>query len=625
MNELLSQIDSPQDIKGFNYRQLEILAEEIRDEIIISLSETGGHLASSLGVVELTLALHSVLDSPQDKIVWDVGHQAYAHKLITGRKEEFNSLRQLNGLSGFPKREESEHDHLNVGHSSTSISAALGMAAARDLKGQEQTIAAVIGDGALTAGMSFEALNHAGHCDKDLLVVLNDNEMSIAENVGALSNYLSKVRSNPYLHQVEKDIGNILNKIPGFGSQITQTAAKLKNSLKFLVIPGILFEEMGFTYLGPIDGHNIKATAKTIENAKNIEGPVLVHTITTKGKGYQPAEDNPSKYHGVSPFNIRTGEKKKPRTKATYTDIYSQELTKLAREDEEVVAISAAMEKVVGEFKEEFPERFYDVGIAEQHAVTYGAGLALEGLKPFVTIYSTFLQRSYDQLVHDVCLQKAPVKLALDRAGLVGADGETHQGVMDFSFLRHMPQMTVMAPKDERELRTMVKTAAQYEQGPIAFRYPRGEVIGVSESEGEIKPLAIGRAEVLQEGEDGVILAIGAMVHRALEAAQELAAAGLDLTVVNSRFVKPLDEELITDLAAEHDYLFTAEEHLLEGGFGSAVAELIVDKNLDTNLTRIGLPDKFIEHGSQAQLRARYGLDRAGIKKRVRAVISEEQ
>ncbi|MBM7555242.1 1-deoxy-D-xylulose-5-phosphate synthase [Halanaerobacter jeridensis] len=623
MKELLSQVNSPEDIKGFNYEQLENLAQEIRDEIIINLSETGGHLASSLGVVELTLALHTVLDSPQDKIVWDVGHQSYAHKMITGRKEEFKTLRQLDGLSGFPKRSESEHDHLNVGHSSTSISAALGMASARDLQGQDQTIAAVIGDGALTAGMSFEALNHAGHSGKDLLVVLNDNEMSISENVGAMSNYLSKIRSNPYLHQVEKDVGKILNKIPAFGNQITKTAARLKNSLKFLVIPGILFEEMGFTYLGPIDGHNVKATIETIENAKNIEGPVLLHTITTKGKGYKIAEDNPSKYHGVSPFNIRTGKKKKTRDKPTYTNIYSQQLTELAKEDEGIVAISAAMEKVVGDFKDEFPDRFYDVGIAEQHAVTFASGLALQGMKPFVTIYSTFLQRAYDQLVHDVCLQKAPVKLALDRAGIVGKDGETHQGVMDFSYLRHMPNMTVMAPKDENELKAMVKTAAEYDEGPIAFRYPRGEIIGVEE-EGRVDTLEIGTAELLREGKDGLILAVGSMVPRALQAAQELADAGIDLTIVNSRFVKPLDEELITKLVKEHDYLFTAEEHLLQGGFGSAVAELIVDNNLDINVKRIALPDKFIEHGSQDDLLARYGLDVDGIKKQVKAVISNQ-
>ena len=623
MKDLLSQVNSPDDIKEFDYEQLKTLAQEIRDEIIINLSETGGHLASSLGVVELTLAIHSVLDSPKDKIIWDVGHQSYAHKLITGRQKEFKTLRQLDGLSGFPKRSESEHDHLNVGHSSTSISAALGMAAARDLRGEDKTIAAVIGDGALTAGMSFEALNHAGHSEKDLLVVLNDNEMSISKNVGALSNYLNKIRSNPYLHQVERDVGNILNKIPAVGNQITKTAARLKNSLKFLVIPGVLFEEMGFTYLGPIDGHNIKATIENIENAKEINGPVLLHTVTTKGKGYKIAEDNPSKYHGVSPFNIRTGEKKKKRDKATYTDIYSKKLTELAEEDEDIVAISAAMEKVVGEFKDEFPDRFYDVGIAEQHAVTFGSGLALEGLKPFVTIYSTFLQRAYDQIVHDVCLQKAPVKFALDRAGLVGKDGETHQGIMDFSYLRSMPNMTVMAPKDEHELEAMVQTAVQYDDGPIAFRYPRGEIEGLDE-EDTIDTIEIGSAEILREGTDGVILAIGSMVPRSLQAAQELATVGIDLTVVNSRFVKPLDEDLITELSEKHDYLFTAEEHLIQGGFGSAVAELIVDNNFDIDVTRIALPDKFIEHGSQGDLLARYGLDVAGIKKQVKAVISDQ-
>jgi len=616
MKNLLKNIDSPQDIKGLDYNQLEDLAQEIREDIIVNLSETGGHLASSLGVVELTLALHFVLDSPHDKIIWDVGHQSYAHKLITGRQDKFDTLRKLDGLSGFPKRSESEHDHLNVGHSSTSISAALGMASARDLKDQDQVIAAVIGDGALTAGMSFEALNHAGHSDEDLLVVLNDNEMSISENVGALSGYLNKIRSNPYLHQVERDVGNLLNKIPGFGDQITKTAAKFKNSLKFLVIPGMLFEELGFTYLGPIDGHDIKAVAESLENVNNIDGPVLLHTITTKGKGYQLAEDNPAKYHGVGPFNIRTGQKKNPRSKETYTDIYSQTLTELAHEDEDIVAISAAMEKVVGDFKKEFPDRFYDVGIAEQHGVTFGSGLALQGLKPFVTIYSTFLQRAYDQLVHDVCLQEAPVKFALDRSGLVGKDGETHQGIMDFSYLRHMPNMTVMAPKDELELEAMVKLAADYQEGPIAFRYPRGEVTGVSGVAAD--KIEIGSAEVLREGKDGVILAIGSMVHKSLEAAQELSERGIDLTVVNSRFVKPLDEDLIAELATKHDLLFTVEEHILEGGFGSAVAEFVVDQGLQVELNRIGLPDKFIEHGSQQELLERYRLDTAGVKEQIR-------
>ncbi|MGM0501733.1 MAG: 1-deoxy-D-xylulose-5-phosphate synthase [Bacillota bacterium] len=618
MGNLLAEITSPQDLKNLNYEQLNTLAQEIRNEIIMTLSETGGHLASSLGVVELTLALHFVFDSPRDKIIWDVGHQSYAHKLITGRKDRFKTLRQLDGISGFPKISESEHDHLNVGHSSTSISAALGMAAARDLKNEEQTIAAVIGDGALTAGMSFEALNHAGHSDKDLLVVLNDNEMSISKNVGALSNYLNKVRSNPYLHQVEKDVGKLLNKVPGFGSQLSKTAAKFKNSLKFLVIPGILFEELGFTYLGPIDGHDIKSVTENLKNAKNIEGPVLLHTVTTKGKGYQLAEEKPSKYHGVGAFNIRTGEKKNPRSKQTYTDVYSEALTNLAQEDEEIIAISAAMEKVVGEFKKEFPNRFYDVGIAEQHAVTFGAGLALQGLKPFITIYSTFLQRAYDQLVHDACLQKAPIKLALDRAGLVGKDGETHQGIMDFSYLRHMPNMVVMAPKDRAELKAMVKTAAQYKAGPIAFRYPRGEVVDIAADEGQ--ELEIGKAEVLREGSDGVVLAIGSMVNQSLKAAEELAAEDdLDLTVVNSRFVKPLDKELIIDLAQQYQQLFTVEEHIDQGGFGSAVAELIVDNNLDVELKRIALPTKFIEHGSQKKLLARYGLDVTGIKRRIRA------
>ncbi|GAB6099008.1 1-deoxy-D-xylulose-5-phosphate synthase [Halanaerocella petrolearia] len=619
MGDLLEEINSPQDLKSLSSDQLYSLAEDIRDEVILNLSKTGGHLASSLGAVEITLALHSVLNSPQDKIIWDVGHQSYAHKLVTGRQDEFSTLRQFGGLSGFPKREESEHDHLDVGHSSTSISAALGMASARDLKGSNDTVVAVIGDGALTGGMAFEALNHAGDLDKDLVVVLNDNEMSISQNVGAVSNYLDKLRANPQLHQAEQEVEKLINKIPALGNQVLKTASKVKDAIKYLLVSGILFEELGFTYLGPVDGHDINILQDHIKDAQRIGGPVLVHAVTEKGKGYPPAENNPSAYHGVGPFNIRTGESKKKKEGITYTQAYSQALIDLAQEDEEVVAITAAMAKGTGEFRKHFPDRFFDVGIAEQHAVTFGSGLALQGAKPFVTIYSTFLQRAYDQIVHDLCLQEAPVKLALDRGGLVGRDGETHHGVFDFAYLRHLPNIVVMSPKDEAELQSMVKTASQYDQGPIVCRYPRGRGEGVELTEPEI--LEIGQGEVLSEGTDAVILAIGSMVYPAWQAAQELEEEGISLTVVNSRFVKPLDEELILELAQEFEVIYTAEEHVLQGGFGSAVAELIGDSSIKTRLERIGLPDKFIEQGSQDRLRVEYGLNAVGIKERVKSTL----
>ncbi|WP_408954641.1 1-deoxy-D-xylulose-5-phosphate synthase [Natroniella sp. ANB-PHB2] len=628
MTELLSEIDSPQDLKDLSIKQLSDLAQEVRSKIILTLSKTGGHLASSIGAVELIIALHSILDSPTDKIIWDVGHQAYAHKILTGRADDFATLRQLDGISGFPKTTESLHDHLDVGHSSTSISAALGMACARDVKGDDETIVAVIGDGALTAGMAFEALNHAGDLGKDLIVLLNDNEMSISKNVGAVSNYLDKLRTNPRIHKAKQDVEDLLQKIPSFGDKLLKTAGAMKNALKYLVVSGVLFEEFGFTYLGPIDGHDLKSVQTHIKDAQQLGGPVLIHALTTKGKGYLPAEENPSQFHGVGPFNIRTGKGKRKRKNPTYTDIFSQTLVDLAEENEDIVAITAAMPSGTGlnRFADKFPDRFYDVGIAEQHAVTLGAGLALNSVKPFVTLYSSFLQRGYDQVLHDVCLQQAPVKFAIDRAGLVGRDGGTHQGVFDYAYLRHLPNMTVMAPKDENELQDMLLTAANYEAGPISVRYPRGETFGVELTDNQI--LEIGKAEVLKEGKDAVILAIGSMVYPALEVARQLAQEeGLNLTVVNSRFVKPLDQELILNLAAEFDTLFTIEEHVLQGGFGSAVAELLADHNQQLNLKRFGLPDKFIEHGTQDELLARYGLDeptiKAEIKAEIKAVLQE--
>ncbi|MCK8825440.1 1-deoxy-D-xylulose-5-phosphate synthase [Fuchsiella alkaliacetigena] len=623
MSEYLNSINSPEDLQELSLLELQKLAEEIRKQIIVTLSETGGHLAPSLGVVELTIALHSIFLSPDDKIIWDVGHQSYAHKLITGRQEEFSSLRQYEGLSGFPKRSESDHDALDTGHSSTSISAALGMACARDLKKDDNSIVAVIGDGALTGGMALEALNHAGHLDKDLIVVLNDNEMSIAKNVGAMSGYLTRLRTEPRVHQLKEDIEELINKIPAIGKRLIQTVERVKEGLKYLAASGILFEELGFTYLGPIDGHNIAELQKGLAHAKKLEGPILVHAITTKGKGYPPAEKSPADFHGTGPFEIRTGQSKRERQLPTYTEIFSEALVDLAGEDQEIVGITAAMPSGTGlnNFENNFPERFYDVGIAEQHAVTLAAGLALNGAKPVVALYSTFLQRAYDQVVHDLALQKANVTLAIDRAGLVGRDGETHQGAFDYSYLRHIPDLLVMAPKDENELRRMLKTAVNYPL-PAALRYPRGSALGVELDE-EITELEIGKAEVLREGSDLAILAIGTMVIPALEAAEKLAEEHqLEVTVINSRFVKPLDEELILGLAEETGVLLTIEENALQGGFGSAVLELLTEHSLNqVQIDRIGLPDKFIEHGKQEFLRSKYGLDEAGIIDRVLEIV----
>jgi len=622
MTKYLRKITSPQDLQGLSLEELEELAEEIRKKIIVTLSKTGGHLASSLGVVELTIALHTVFDSPSDKIIWDVGHQAYAHKLITGRYNAFSSLRQYQGLSGFPKRSESKHDILDTGHSSTSISAAVGMACARDLKGENNSVTAVIGDGALTGGMAFEALNHAGHLGKDLVVVLNDNEMSIAENVGAVSNYLTKLRTEPMVHRIKGDIEYLLNKIPAIGGKMLKTVERVKDGLKYLVVSGVLFEEFGFTYLGPIDGHNLEEVQKNLEYAKKIEGPVMVHTITTKGKGYPPAEKEPENFHGTSPFDIKTGESKRERKIPTYTQIFSDTLIRLASKDNEIVGITAAMPSGTGldKFNAQFPDRFYDVGIAEQHAVTFGTGLALNGAKPVITLYSTFLQRAYDQVVHDVALQEAPVTLAIDRAGLVGRDGETHQGVFDYSYLRHIPNLTIMAPKDENELQHMLKTAINH-PGPASLRYSRGSGVGV-ELDTELKELEIGKAEVLKEGSDIVIFAIGSMVVPALEASKRLAKRGIEATVVNSRFVKPLDEELILKLSKECGQILTVEEQVLQGGFGSAILELLADNGLhDIQVNRMGIPDEFVQQGEQKLLLDKYDLNKNGIMNRVTELV----
>ena len=624
MDSLLAQIKSPTDLKRLEKKQLPQLAEELRERIVATVATNGGHLGSSLGVVELTIALHRVFDSPQDKIVWDVGHQAYAHKLLTGRQEQFPTLRQLDGLSGFPKRNESEHDCFDVGHSSTSISAALGMAAARDIQGRDSKVVAIIGDGSLTAGMAFEALNHAGGLKEKLVVILNDNEMSISRNVGALSSFLSRKMTSDAFLRFKKETEQLLGYVPRIGRDLVNIAKRAEESLKGFMTPGMLFEGFGFDYFGPLDGHNIEELAETLRNVAQIKGPVLLHVLTKKGKGYQPAEQNPRKFHGVGPFDSMTGEvcvsKTVPAAKS-YTAVFGETLIDLAGADQRLVAVTAAMAAGTGltKFAEKFPERFFDVGIAEQHAVTFSAGLASQGLRPLVAIYSTFMQRSYDQVLHDVCLQNLPVTLAMDRGGLVGADGPTHHGVFDLSFLRHLPNMTLAVPRDEAELQRIMLTAAMA-PGPFAYRYPRGSGVGVPLLQ-TIEPLPIGKGELLREGGDGVLIAVGSMVQEALTAAERLRAQGVEIAVVDGRFVKPLDYELILAQAEHAPFVMTVEENALQGGFGSAVLELLADNGLSVPVIRVGIPDQFVEQGTQSELRALLGLNVDGLIDKIRSVM----
>lgn len=613
MDSLLKNISSPKELKGLSMKQLKCLAYEIRDVIIQTVSQTGGHLAPNLGVVELTLALHWVFETPQDRLIWDVGHQSYVHKLLTGRLAQFATLRQYGGISGFPKPGESIHDAFATGHSSTSISAALGMALTRDLKGEKHSVVAVIGDGSMTGGMAFEAMNHAGHLRTNLIVVLNDNEMSIAPNVGALSGYLSRLRTDPKYSRGKDEISDLLQKLP-HGSKLLKLADRLKDSLKYLVVPGMLFEELGFTYLGPVDGHDIKAVITMLQQAKTVSGPVLVHVLTKKGKGYQPAEQNPDRFHGVGPFDPDTGSIKKSEGSPSYTEVFGKTLVQLAQEDEKIIGITAAMPSGTGlnYFAKEFPKRYFDVGIAEQHAITMAAGMAASGYRPVTAIYSTFMQRAYDQVLHDVCMQNLPVTFALDRGGLVGDDGPTHHGVFDLSFLRNVPNLIIMSPKDENELQHMLKTAVSY-HGPVAVRYPRGNGVGVSLAE-SLKCLPIGRGEVLREGNDVLLLAIGNMVQEALKAAESLSAQGIEAAVINARYAKPLDEELILSYVKRIGNVVTIEEHVLAGGFGSAVLELLELSDLtDIKIKRMGIPDEFVEHGTQDILRANYDLTAEGI------------
>lgn len=616
--KLLGTISSPSDLKQLTPEQLPELAAELRARIVEVVSRSGGHLASSLGAVELAIAIHYVFDTPDDKVIWDVGHQAYAHKLLTGRVRQFDTLRQHGGLSGFTKRSESPYDTFTTGHSSTSISAALGIASANRLNRQSSKVIAVIGDGSMTAGLAYEALNQAGELHKDLIVILNDNDMSIAPNVGAISSLLSRAFSGQRLQTWRKQFGDFLRSLPKIGDNVYQWAKRSEESFKTFVTPGMLFEAFDFGYFGPINGHNLKHLIRILNNIKMISDPVLLHVTTTKGKGYARAEQNPVYFHGVGCFDVETGDSTAPQCSGpSYTRIFGDFMVRLARENEKVVAVTAAMPEGTGlsEFARQFPKRFFDVGIAEQHGVTFAAGLATQGLRPVVAIYSTFLQRAFDQIIHDVCIESLPVIFAIDRGGLVGADGPTHHGQFDISYLRSLPNMVVMAPRDENELRRMLVTALAHE-GPVAIRYPRGIAMGV-ELDPNPAPIRLGQARVLTQGDDLLILAFGSMVHQSLLAHHRMRADGIASTVVNCRFVKPLDEDLITSLARKIPFILTVEENAVQGGFGSAVLELLSDAGIgEPKIRRIGIPDRFVEHGPASLLRSKYGLDARGIESR---------
>lgn len=625
----LNTISSPSFLKNLNKKQLQDLAVDIRKFLVEKCSVTGGHIGPNLGVVELTIALHRVFNSPQDKFLFDVGHQAYVHKILTGRADQFDTLRQYKGLCGFPKRNESEHDVWETGHSSTSLSAAMGMAAARDVQGKHNHVVPIIGDGALTGGMALEALNHIGHEKTNMTVILNDNEMSIAPNVGALHNMLSRMRTATPYNRAKDDFEGLLKRIPAVGGRLASTAERVKDGLKYLVVPGMFFEELGFTYLGPIDGHDFEALESTLLNAKRTEGPVIVHVITKKGKGYSPAEnDKIGNWHGTGPYKMETGDFVKSSVTAPgWSKLIADTVTRIAREDDRVVTITPAMpvgSKLEG-FAKEFPKRFFDVGIAEQHATTMAAGMAAEGSKPFLSIYSTFLQRAYDQMLHDICRQNLNVFVGIDRSGLVGADGETHQGVFDINFLRSMPNIVIMMPKDENEGQHMVQTALAYDEGPICLRYPRGNGLGVPMDE-ELKTLPIGSWEVLKVGTDATILTFGTTIPMAEAAAEKLAEQGISVEIVNARFIKPMDEEMLHRIYQTGRPVLTIEESMLQGGFGSAVLEFANDHGYDTNQTeRMGIPDEFIEHGSVDLLMRDIHLTAEEAEKRITKLVHQKR
>ena len=613
---MLEKINGPKDIKALSWEELDVLGQEIRQFLIEKISATGGHLASNLGVVELTMAIYRTFDLPEDKVIWDVGHQAYTHKILSGRKD-FDDLRQFGGISGFPKRAESPCDSFNTGHSSTSISAGLGMAIGRDLRGEDYHVISIIGDGALTGGMAYEALNNAARINKNFIIILNDNNMSISENVGGISKYLSGIRTGAGYNDLKRQITDLLEKIPVAGPRMIRRISMIKQGLKQLLIPGMLFEDMGITYLGPVDGHDVKQLSRVLNEAKRLDHAVLVHVLTKKGKGYAPAEKNPSAFHGVNPFDISTGKPKKAKTAPSYTDIFSKKLVELAGRDKRIVAITAAMPDGTGltRFKNEFPDQFFDVGIAEQHAVTSAAGMAAAGMRPVVAVYSSFLQRGFDQILHDVCIQNFPVVFAVDRAGLVGSDGETHQGIFDLSYLTCIPNMAVLAPKNRWELEKELEFAFQY-PGPIAIRYPRGEGYqGLKEYQA---PVEFCRGELISEGEDIALLAVGSMVSTAEHIRDKLKEEGYDLTLANGRFIKPIDVKLVDRLAATHDCIVTLEENVLQGGFGLQVTSYVHKHYPDVRVLNIALPDAYVEHGNVSLLREALGIDSDSIIRRMR-------
>lgn len=617
--QYLNHIDSPADLKKVPRKDLPIVAEELRDYMLSVIAKIGGHLASSLGAVELTIALHYLFDTPRDKIVWDVGHQAYGHKILTGRRDRFPTIRQYGGISGFPVRDESPYDTFNVAHAGTAISGALGMAVARDLKGEDFHVVAVVGDAGLTTGLTLEGINNLGTLKKKMIVILNDNKMSISPNVGAFAGYLNRIVHGQAYNRLREEVEKMIRSVPRLGPRLLKLSKDLVETAKSMLIPGLVFEELGFEYIGPINGHNLEELMDVLSKAKKRPGPVMIHIVTQKGKGYEHAEQLPVKYHGVTPFDFSTGAfHKGPPVAPSYTSVFGKAICQIAEEDSRVVAITAAMGEGTGldEFSKRFPDRFYDVGIAEQHAVTFATGLACEGMRPVVAIYSTFLQRAFDQVMHDTCLMRAPVTFVLDRGGLVGADGPTHHGLYDLVYLPALPGIVVMAPKDENELRHMLYTAINI-NGPAALRFPRGNGMGVA-MDAELKALEIGKAEILREGSDIGILALGSMVYPCLEAAARLEALGIHATVINARFVKPLDEELICCLAAEKQFLVTAEEGTDAGGFGSAVATLLQDKKIPASILRIAVPDRIIPHGAPNLLHAKYGLDVDGIFEKIK-------
>lgn len=621
---ILDKIKKPNDIHKIALADFPQLAEEIRNFLLESVSETGGHLASNLGVVELTLALHNVLDFPEDKLIWDVGHQAYTHKILTGRKEEFKTLRKEGGLSGFPKRSESDCDSFDTGHSSTSISAGLGYVRARDILGQKHHVVSVIGDGALTGGMAYEAMNNAAELKTNFIIVLNDNNMSISKNVGGMSSYLSALRTAEAYTGMKINATKALKKIPRIGTAVVDTMRKTKSSIKQLIIPGMLFENMGLTYLGPVDGHNMRQMMKLFNEAKRVEGPVLVHVLTEKGHGYIPACSHPARFHGTGPFDVKTGKFLETKENLNYTDVFSKTMCSLGKENRRVAAITAAMPEGTGlkAFARSFPERFFDVGIAEEHAVTFAAGLALGGLIPVVAIYSSFLQRAVDQILQDVCMQKLHVVFAIDRAGLVGADGETHQGCFDFSYLSMIPNLTVMAPKNDWELQEMLRAAVRDFDGPCAIRYPKGTAYtGLSEFH---QPVQIGKSEVLYEGREVAILAVGSMVSTCKEVYDMLKCRGIEPTFVNARFIKPLDTELLDTLAKTHSLFVTVEENVKNGGFGEHVSAYMEACQPDVRVMNLAIWDRFVEQGKIESLRVKIGLSSVEIAETITAALEDK-